>query len=295
MKSVHRIRRTRFIPSRRIAPIVALALAVASTVALAQTNRLTISAGNLARFGTQGDMNCVVQLIITNTTASAIRDIRVHRAVDDQGKDLNRAIADEPLFDELDAMRLYNQMGWLAVLHLKAPDDSARTIKELSGEIDMAFPTRENGGLVQITNFMAHPGSPIPSAGLAKLGIRLTFQTLESFEAYQRAHPKPYVDPHVVAIEENCFTGIYNSPTNPPRSSVAIQVEDPNKVLIGFAFETAAGKKISPAHTSVWPDIRCYHFAKSLPDDLNLVVTATAPGVIHTEPFRLTEIKLPWK
>jgi hypothetical protein len=284
---------------RRVALVATLTLAAASTVALAQTNQFTVTPRAIIRVGNMRDPDCTVQIAITGTKAAAITDIRVQRAVDDEGKELKRPLPFDPRFNvcpfnDLDAQG-HLQPGWLATLALRGPSEPARTIQQISGEMDLAFPTRENGGLLEVTNFMANPGSALSDADIRKHGIQLTFHTLESYIDYERAHPKQYVDPSEVEIEQRCFSGIYGSPTNPPRCSVALRVEDPKKLLIGLAFKTAAGEKLQPTATWAGTNFRCYRFAKPVPADLILVVTVAAPGVVRTEPFLLSNIKLPWK
>lgn len=267
----------------------------------AQTNELVVSAGPIFRYGDARDLDCTVQMNIMDelaTAAERITDIRIHRAVDDTGKDLTRRNnATPPLppsrFGK-NSGRVFNQSGWMAILNLKSPGATAKTIREIRGEIDLAVPTWENGGLLRITNFMAAPGRVIKAANLAQHGIKLTFHTLESYTDFQRANPKQYVDATDLQIERRCFSGIYGSPTNPPRNSVAIQVEDPNRVLLGFGFETKDGTRADATTSYSLPNFRCYRFAQPPPADLNLIVSVAAPGVVQTRPFALENVWLPW-
>jgi hypothetical protein len=276
-------------------------LTLHSMVSVAQTNQLTVSPGNIYRFGDTRDMDCTVQMEITGSlasNASAITDVRIHRATDDTGKDLTHRVVHFPRFGvypfAAPAAATGKTTGWLAVLHLKSPGESAKTIQQIQGEIDLAFPTAENGGLLKVTNLMANPGQEINAASLAKHGIKLTFHTFESYADFHRANPKKYVDDRELVVERNCFSGIYGSPTNPPRSSIAIQVEDPRKMLIGLGFETQDGQRFRATSSCALPTFRCYRFEKPPPPDLNLVVTVAAPGVIRTELFSMVDTELPW-
>ena len=269
--------------------------------ASAQTNQLVFSPGDIFRFGDTRDMDCTVQMNITGSLASkasAITDIRIYRAVDDKGKDLTKRAVGLPQpsvspFGKHSG-RVFNQSGWLAVLKLKCPGKSAKQIREITGEIDLALPTVENGGVLKVTNFMAKPGQVIDSANLARHGIKLTFHTLESYTDFSRTNPKEYVDPTDLEIERNCFSGIYGSLTNPPRTSVAIQVDDPNKLLLGLSFETKDGQQVQTVGSYSVPGFRCYKFAQPPSPEMNLVVALAVPGVIRTEPFSMRDIWLPW-
>jgi hypothetical protein len=269
--------------------------------ATTQTNELAVSAGGISRFGDTRDLDCTVQMNIVGelaTAAASITDIRIHRAVDDTGKDLttrNRTMLQFPAsrFGK-NSGRVFNQSGWLAVLNLKSPGATAKTIQEIRGEIDLAVPTWDNGGLLKVTNFMANPGQVIAAANLAKHGIKLTFHTLESYTDFQRANPKQYLDATDLQIERSCFSGIYGSPTNPPRNSVAIQVEDPHQVLLGIRFESNIGTRVEATTSCSLPNFGCYRFAQPPPSDLNLIVSVAAPGVVQTQPFALKNVWLPW-
>jgi hypothetical protein len=273
----------------------------ALTAASARTNQLVVSAGGISRFGDTRDLDCTVQMNIVGelaTAAASITDIRIHRAVDDTGKDLTTRNRTMPQFPASrfgkNSGRVFNQSGWLAVLNLKSPGATAKTIREIRGEIDLAVPTWDNGGLLKVTNFMAKPGQVINAASLAYHGIQLTFHTLESYADFQRANPKQYVDATDLQIERSCFSGIYGSPTNPPRNSVAIQVEDPHQVLLGIRFESNDGTRVETTTSYSRPNFRCYRFAQPPPSDLNLIVSVAAPGVVQTQPFALENVWLPW-
>src|SRR5262245_12223358 len=70
-----------------------------ATTAVAQTNRLNFSPGEIFRFGDTRDLDCTVQMKVTSsllTNRNYVKDIRVLRAVDDQGKDLNKLVASYP-------------------------------------------------------------------------------------------------------------------------------------------------------------------------------------------------------
>jgi hypothetical protein len=274
---------------------------LAVPAAAAQTNELVASAGSIFRYGDVRDPDCTVQMNIVGelaTAAERITDIRIHRAMDDTGKDLTQQIRNMPQFPASrfgkNSGRVFNQSGWTAILNLKSPGATAKTIREIRGEIDLAIPTWENGGLLKVTNFMANPGQVIAAANLAKHGIKLTFHTLESYADFQRANPKQYVDATDLQIERRCFSGIYGSPTNPPRNSVAIQVEDPNRVLLGFGFENKDGPRANATTICSLPHFHCYRFGPPPPADLNLIVSVAAPGVVQTRSFTLENVWLPW-
>lgn len=277
---------TLFLGGALLSPVVSFATE--------QTNDFTVGAGNIFYYGYTRDLDCSVQLVLAGSLMSnvvAITDARITRAVDDTGKDLKTSAAG---FSAADAFARRVPKGWLQILRLKCPDKSAQKIQQLKGEIDLAVPTKENGGRFVVENFMSKPGQVINDARLDKYGIKLTFQTLESYTDFQRAHPKQYVDGMDIEVEKNCFSGIYGSPTNPPRTSVAIQIDDPQKKLIGLSFETADDSDFRNVRTFNFPSYRCFHFDAPLPNGLKLVVFVAAPGVIQTKQFSLKDVELPW-
>lgn len=257
----------------------------------AQTNGLVVSAGYVTRFGWMEEPICSVQLQFSGALAAdacTLSSVQIKRASDDTGKDL------------LQTRRSYlglnspyrSRSEWYQPVELKCPANSARMIQHLEGEVDLALPTTENGGRFTIENFMARPGEFLRNARLEQFGIKLTYHTLESYNDWQRAHPKPYVDSEDLRAEK-CFQGIYGSPEDPPRKSVGIAVDDPRQKLLGLAFEQPDGTCLQ-AQRSSSGSVYCYEFDAVPPRDLTLVVLVAAPGVIRTERFSVENIWLPW-
>ena len=266
------------------------------STALTQTNELVVSSGYIGRYGPTHDMEMSVQLKFGGiaSNAFALSNVKITRASDDTGKELTGAASrfgsDGPAWR---AAR-EDEWQWLQPIRLKHPTKSARMIRHLEGEVDLAIPTMSNGGRFTIEDFMARPGESIRDARLDQYGITLIYHTMESFIDFQRAHPKQYVDEQDLRTERQCFTGIYGSPDDPPRKSVAIQVNDPQRKLLGFSFEKADGVALKAKQSSSSPHFRCYRFDVVPPKDLRLVVLVAAPGVVRTERFALTNVWLPW-
>lgn len=272
-----------------------ISAAVLSALRTSAADLLFVTNGFISRAGVSGEILCAVQLRFSGALASnalLISDVRITHAEDDAGDQL--AMVRRP--GRVPGHGMYNPLVvphgqlWYEVV-LACPGPSAHMIKRLEGEVDLAVPTAENGGRFTIENFMAQPGRPIRDPRLDKYGLNLIYHTLETYHDSQRTNRSYFGSP---STERCCFTGIYGNPTNPPRKSVAIQIDDPEKKLIGLAFERTDGNPLEVTETCEGLRLRCYTFDTVPPKDLKLVVFVAAPGVIRTERFVLENIWLPW-
>lgn len=183
------------------------------------------------------------------------------------------------------------------VVSLRASSRSARTIKEVRGELELYSPTFQNGGALIVEDFRAHPGGPIPNAALEKLNMRIICHTKESFEATRqtnqvndRAFAKVF---GVEAEQDQLFPGILNSPQDSPRNYVVLKVSDPYKRLAGFGFCSEGRFLPVASHRSV-DNLHNYTFAlPGLPAKVSLYVYLNVPEAIERIPFHVENIPLP--
>jgi len=261
-----------------------------------QLDGLQIRVTGIGRFGDTRDLDCSIGLMFTGEKvcqAFSMSLVKIIQAVDDTGMDLVRT--NKHFFDADGSPSAKTALGFVRTIGgLKAPSPNAKTIRHLEGEVNLAIPTTSNGGRFVVENFMSRAGEVIHHARLEEYGIKLTYHTLESYVDFQRAQRKKYVDALESSIEKSCFSGIYGNPTNPPRTAVAIQIDDPQQKLLSFAFERADGKPLRATGTSTFPGFHCYRFDAVPPNDLKLVVFVAAPGAVSTEWFSLENIRLPW-
>ncbi len=161
----------------------------------AASNDIHVVVNNILDMRDSGNMvpRCQVQLGFSGSNvadAFGIHDIRITTAVDDTGHDLR---ADE----SQDLARRHFTQGTMAsfqgvgyyipqlthTVALLSPARDAHTIKTLEGEADLLYPTPENGGLVIVKDFLAHPGEAYADPLLKKSNVTIAYLGKEGDEA----------------------------------------------------------------------------------------------------------------
>lgn len=297
---------------RRVFPAALLLTCAVKTSAAEAANPPPLTTEAISVREIRGaDGRCQVSLKFagdTLTNYSSVLGVRPAVAVDDAGTDLcpaNPAASEG--WSTGGNVGFIPLRGWhqerpsrtrFGSVTLRATSRSARTIKELRGELELYAPTIANGGVVVVDAFRAHPGAEINSPALARLGVHLTYHTKESFEAATKRSDETGVQAIWIAQkhrdESALFPGVLGSPEHSPRNYVVLKVNDPAKRLAGFGFCEAGGSFIPVGNSSSVNDLLAYTFVPpTLPARLSLYVYVAAPGAVTRVPFQIENIPLP--
>jgi hypothetical protein len=212
--------------------------------------------------------------------ALAIHDVRITTAVDDTGRDLKIGPDQQEMMPRAfqgggPSYRQFTHMAELA-----NPSRNARVIKTIEGEADLLFPTPENGGLVIVKGFLAHPGEPLVDPVLKKSNVSITYLGKEGAETNSDDRmPQPSGRIR------------YRRPIQGYR--LRFSIEDPEHRLSEIAFIDAYGRQIWNGGSSINTRNRTYDFQEEPPSNLRLFVYLATPGAIKTVPFKIENIELP--
>ena len=270
-------------------------------IAPAASNTVQVTVESVSDMRSTGNSSprCNVQLRFSGgdvSDAYNIHDVRVTTAVDDTGHDLRA----EPN-PEKDRIRFsqgyYGPQGnnfaqqSMHAVELLSPPREAHSIKLLEGEAELFFPTTENGGLVIIKNFMAHPGETFTDSALKKLNINITYLGKNGDEANistQRVQSTPptSVDP-VPQVRRLPFRRF------PQMPGLQFSVDDPDHRLVDMTFMDAYCRQAWGGMNSMGNNTRTYQFQGELPSTLRLYIYLAAPAAIKTVPFNIENIELP--
>lgn len=226
---------------------------------------------------------CQVQLRVSGdevADAFDISSIRITTAVDDTGRDLKLDPEHDRMRPPFSSGRFY-AVQFSHTVELSSPARSARFIKTLEGELDLLFPTPENGGMVIVRDFLKHPGELLSNPSLKSSNISITFLDKDS-------------------AENNWNGGVPVSPRMPHnafRSGSAHQlrfsVDDPDHRLADMAFIDAYGRQLPTGGSTYGSTIRTYTLQENVPSNLQLYIYLTVPAAIKTIPFKIENIELP--
>jgi hypothetical protein len=270
-------------------------------IAPAASNDVQVTVESVSDSRSTGNSSprCSVQLRFSGgdvSDAYNIHDVRVTTAVDDTGHDLRA----EPN-PERDRMRFsqgfYGPQGnnfaqqSMHAVELLSPPRESHSIKLLEGEAELLFPTTENGGLVIIKNFLAHPGQTLTNPALKKLNVNITYFGKDGDEANtstQRVQSTPStpLDP-TQTPRRLPFRRLNQMP------GLQFSVDDPDHRLVDMTFMDAYCRQTWGGMNSMGPNTRVYQLQGEVPSTLRLYIYLAAPEAIKTVPFKIENIELP--
>lgn len=254
---------------------------------------------------------CYVSLKFTGnslTNIQGILKVRATRAVDEVGTNLLPTDEVENVGRGISgglgraALRgWYDERplnSWRATVALRNASRSAKTIKELAGEVHLYSPTIQNGGAAVIEDIRAQPGAILQDSALEKLDIRLTYVTKEAYESSSvlsksaSALGRKLILPEDQAADA-LFPGILGDPKGTPGNYVVLRLDDPQQAVTGFAFREPGGRLLPVRQQRSAKGMRAFYFDTLIPEKLALVVYLEVPESVKRVPFKLENIALP--
>ena len=288
---------TRLCPGAVIASAFAIVLHAQS--GSKQLVPVKVSVGEITDNRTTGSFNseCKLELKFTGDAASdaaSVRQVRVHKAEDELGRDLTRK-------DPSDAFSGFGsgqRSGLLKTeLRLRNPSRNATVIKLVEGEVELFNPTLANGGILTTKDILKHPAEPVQNAAFKKYGIELMYLTKESYEAKKKQIEEQQKDATGGKLGDafgELFKGMFGGMmSSDSKNSVKLYVKDPEKRVIDVEFQDASGKPLK--HGSSWSsgELRQIEFNAPPPADTQLLIHLATPEALQTFPFKVENIPLP--
>ena len=173
-------------------------------------------------------------------------------------------------------------------LLLKKNAPQARTIRELSGEVDLFAPKHDPDSIVKVENFQKLRGKPMASPLLSSAGVELNNLTREQAEALVKSES---LDLECRQCEMEQLATIDKVP------HITLQIKNPNQKLVALEFQDADGHQITGTESwgslDVANDWMSFEFDSKLPDTARLVIYLATPKSLVKVPFSFTNVSLP--
>jgi len=273
-----------------VVPLAAISITVAlAGSARAATNDFDVTVESVTDTRSTGNMmpRCIVQLRISGdevADALEVHDIRITSAMDDSGHDL-RLEQDRNRMQHRYPMMQPNMAQLSHPVELAGPSRSAHAIKTLEGEVELLFPTPDNGGMIIIKDFMKHSGEQINDPMLKKSDVRITFLGRDSGDGNQYGG--------VVPLSANGVS--HAARVRAMGRRLQFSVDDPDHRLVDLAFIDAYGRQVQAWNQGGPMDstTRTYMFQSEPPSNLQLYIYLAAPDAIKMIPFKIENIELP--
>ncbi len=280
-----------------LAPLLTIALnAQTATKQLVPVN---VSIGDVTDNRTTGSFNseCKVELKFTGDAANdaaTVRQVRLKKAIDELGRDLNR----EDAFDSFGSSSSGQRTGALkAQVRVRNPSRNATVIKTLEGEVELFNPTAANGGILTVRDILKHPAEAVQDPALKKYGIEVMYLTKESYEAKKKEIEEKQKNEAGGQIGEafgELFKGMFGSMmSSGGKNAVKLYLKDGEKRVIELDFQDASGKPLKRNGSFSSGEMRQFEFNAPLPADAQLIIHLATPESLKTLPFKIENIPLP--
>ena len=212
--------------------------------------------------GNAGQALCEVDVLLVGSKRSEVESARVvvKRAVDDLGTllVLEGSAALEPVTGEDAAAAV------VLPVPLKLAPRKARSLAEVSGEIELYVPNADPGALVAVPELRAMAGKPVAVPSLAANGVEVAFASAAEAEAL---------------------------PAGP--EDVVLRVSDPKKRIEGFYFVDAEGTAWRTDQEARGGFLVLSSQAEPPGPGWGLQVRLMTPGTLRRYRFALEDVPLP--
>ncbi len=224
--------------------------------------------------------------------------VTVRRAVDDLGTNLVPESVGEAQFESTSAGEPDTPVSFSVAL--KSAPRKAKTIRELSGEVEFYSPALDPDSLVTFQRFRGEAGKSLESMVLKASGVELALISPEQLEAEKKAAAekagatarKAGLDADTVKqVAEAALSSTFFS-RDP--GDVVLRVKDPKKRLQGFAFIEPSGA-VKGANRSEQGDlvVLSSQNGEAPGTDWGLQVRLLTPKSLRRYGFKLANVPLP--
>jgi len=169
--------------------------------------------------------------------STGMRGLRIHKAETEAGRPVIISRPKYTQHEEFSLMHNFAGTGWTIQrdIMITAPSD-AKSVRILSAEADLFFPTKSNGGRLEFDTFLGAMGQPLESSSFARNGIQVKFLSHESFESRRRTE---------VTNRVRMITILPSPPLQGNRpDSLLFSITDPDLRVCDFSFQDGDGKPL---------------------------------------------------
>lgn len=228
--------------------------------------------------------------------------VLIKSAVDDAGTNLVSS-SEEPKLEM--NQRQEFQKGeptappMVQTIELKNPPRSAKTLKELRGEIELYMPSRDPNGVANVGKFLSQSGKPLSDRALKANGVGIAviskaqFETMKKAAADKRRAEAKAEGREGEDLDRAVSDFLEYDYLSPEEGDVLLKVTDPNKRIESISYVDKGGevKRVNMQEKSgimvlsTWGD-------KPQPDWTMRVNLRTSKTLVRY-PFALTDVALP--
>ena len=278
------------------ARLLALPLMAVALTALAAPP-LTVSAGDITDRRRNDNFfgGLEIELKIGGDGAADVRGARavVKKAEDETGRNLLKEGAKAPEFE--------SSMGAgtpSLKLELRNPARKAKTVREVSGQVELFLPGRDPASVAKLDGFQSKMDRPAASPALKAAKAEVTVVSRKTYEAEKKKDAERRkkeaegsgIGGAMVEAFSALFEGFMGSVEE---NDVLVKVDDPGKKVFDVEVVDSKGAKLDGGGSMTIGSFRILKFSEKVPADAGLKVYVLTPKSLVTTPFQLKNVALP--
>lgn len=277
------------------ARLVAVPLMAVSFAALAAAP-LTISAGDITDRRRNDNFfgGLEIELKIGGDGAAEVRGARalVKKAEDETGRNLLKEGGKTPDFETS-----MSDTAPSLKLELRNPARKAKTVREVSGQVELFLPGRDPASVARVDGFASKTDKPAVSPALKAAKAEVTVVSRKTYEAEKKKdaerRKKESEGAGIGGAMVEAFAGLFEGFLTVEENDVLVKVTDPGKKVFDVDVVDSKGTKIDGAGSMTVGTFRILKFPEKLPADASLRVYLLTPKSLVTTPFQLKNVALP--
>ena len=278
------------------ARLVAVPLMAFSFSALAAPP-LTVSAGDITDRRRNDNFfgGLEIELRIGGDGAGDVRGARavVKKAEDETGRNLLKEGGKTPDFE-----RSMSDTAPSLKLELRNPARKAKTVREVSGQVEMFLPGRDSASVAKLDGFQSKMDRPAASPALKAAQAEVTVVSRKTYEAEKKKDAERRkkeaegsgIGGAMVEAFSSLFEGFMGAVEE---NDVLVKVDDPGKKIFDVEVVDSKGAKIDSGGSMTVGSFRILKFSEKVPADAALKVYVLTPKSLVTTPFQLKNVALP--
>ena len=270
-------------------------MAVSLTVLAAPP--LTVSAGDITDRRRNDNFfgGLEIELKIGGDGAADVRGARavVKKAEDETGRNLLKEGAKAPEFE--------SSMGGgtpSLKLELRNPARKAKTVREVSGQVELFLPGRDPASVAKLDGFQSKMDRPAASPALKAAKAEVTVVSRKTYEAEKKKdaerRKKEAEGSGIGGAMVEAFSALFEGFMGAvEENDVLVKVDDPGKKVFDVEVVDSKGAKLDGGGSMTIGSFRILKFSEKVPADAGLKVYLLTPKSLVTTPFQLKNVALP--
>jgi hypothetical protein len=183
-------------------------------------------------------------------------------------------------------------------LELRNPARKAKTVREVSGQVELFLPGRDPASVAKVDGFQSKMDRPAASPALKAAKAEVTVVSRKTYEAEKKKdaerRKKEAEGSGLGGAMVEAFSALFEGFMGAvEENDVLVKVDDPGKKVFDVEVVDSKGAKLDGGGSMTIGSFRILKFSEKVPADAGLKVYVLTPKSLVTTPFQLKNVALP--